>query len=188
MQTVERVVWSPHQQALWVGIEGHPFERADHGLDFTQRLARDHGWSLHFARGAVREYRRFCFLAMVYETPVTPSEEVDEVWHQHLTYSRDYWENWCGHVLQGRLHHDPTAGGPAEQSRYRQQYAETLARYEAFFGPPDIVYWPATHRRFRARPRYRFVDTDKACILPRPSLPAWLGRKAAALRLTWRVS
>lgn len=183
MKTVEPAVRNADEQALWARIEAHPFERAGHVLDFTRRLARDHNWSLDFARGAVREYRRFCFLAMVSGIPVTPSEQVDEVWHQHLTYSRDYWDVWCGQVLQGRLHHDPTAGGPAEQSRFREQYAETLARYEAYFGPLDILFWPATHRRFRQRPRYRFVDTDRVYILPRPSLPGWLGRNAALFGL-----
>ncbi|GJE25713.1 TIGR04222 domain-containing membrane protein [Methylobacterium organophilum] len=163
-------VWTPERRALWQRIEAHPFERADQALDFTERLARDRGWTREAARGAVAEYRRFCFLAMVSDTPVTPSEEVDEVWHQHLTYSRDYWDVWCGSVLGRRLHHDPTAGGAAEQARFCAQYAETLAFYEGFFGPPDPVFWPGTASRFRGRPRYRMVDTDRVLILPRPRL------------------
>lgn len=51
-----------------------------------------------------------CFLSVVSDTPVTPSQDVDEVWHVHLTYLRDYWDVWCGRVLQRRLHHDPTEG------------------------------------------------------------------------------
>lgn len=174
---------SPAQRDLWDRVAGHPFERADQELDFTRRLARDRGWSLAFARGAVREYRRFCFLAMVSDEPVTPSEEVDEVWHQHLTYSRDYWDVWCGQVLRRALHHEPTVGGSAEGRRYRAQYAETLARYESHFGPPDITYWPPAHRRFRARPRYRMVDADRVVILPRPALPGRLARFGAVIGL-----
>lgn len=179
METVEPAVWSAHERDLLARIEAHPFECAGQILDFTRRLARDHGWSLDFARGAIREYRRFCFLAMVFDTPVTPSEEVDEVWHQHLTHSRDYWGVWCGQVLRGSLHHDPTEGGPAEQARYREQYAQTLARYEAFFGPPDILFWPAAHRRFRGRPRFRSVDTDRVYVVPKPLRSGWVGRGAA---------
>ncbi|WP_444543551.1 glycine-rich domain-containing protein, partial [Methylobacterium haplocladii] len=185
MHEVERVAWTPDQRDLLRRIEAHPFERADHALDFTSRLARDRGWSLAFARGAVAEYRRFCFLAMVFDTPVTPSEEVDEVWHQHLTYSRDYWEVWCGPVLGRRLHHDPTEGGASEQGRYRMQYAETLARYEAFFGPPDPCFWPATHRRFRSRPRYRIVDGDRVWTVRRPALPGWFARPAMVIGLAF---
>lgn len=180
---IERADWSLDERALWRRIEAHRFERDDQPLDFTQRLARDRGWSLDFARGAVAEYRRFCFLAIVSATPVTPSEEVDEVWHQHLVYSHDYWEIWCGTVLGRPLHHDPTAGGPAEQARYRAQYAETLARYEAYFGPPDPLFWPGTQQRFRGRPRYRIVDEDRVMLLPRPRFPAWFGRVVATLAL-----
>lgn len=183
MREIERATWSPAQRALWDRIAGHPFERPELALDFTRRLARERGWSLDYARGAVREYRRFCFLTMVSDEPVTPSEEVDEVWHQHLTFTRDYWDLWCGQVLRGALHHDPTAGGQAEGQRFRAQYAETLALYESHFGPPDLAFWPAAHRRFRRSPRYRIVDADCVVILPRPALPRWLARTAPALCL-----
>ncbi|KQT61495.1 hypothetical protein ASG52_00975 [Methylobacterium sp. Leaf456] len=168
MREIERATLTPEQRALWARIAAHPFERGDHALDFTARLARDRGWDPAFARRAVEEYRRFCFLAATADTPTTPSEEVDAVWHQHLTYSRDYWEVWCGTVLRMPLHHDPTAGGPAEAARYRAHYADTLARYEAVFGPPDPVFWPGFQGRFRDRPRYRTVDADRVFVLPRP--------------------
>ena len=159
--------WAPHLRALLARIEAHPFDPGN-PLGFTRRLARDHGWAPAFAQGAVREYGRFCFLAVATPGPVTPSEEVDEVWHLHLTYSRDYWTAWCPDVLRTTLHHDPTKGGPAEQHRFRAQYARTLAAYEPFFGPPPAAFWPATHRRFGARPRFRVLDTRRALTLPRP--------------------
>ena len=134
-------VWTESLRDLWQRIERHDFE-ASVDLSFTRRLARDKAWSLSFARGVILEYRRFCFLAIAGVDPVTPSEEVDEVWHQHLTYSRDYWNVWCRDVLARPLHHDPTLGGPAEQNRFRAQYASTLARYENFFGAPPEAYWP----------------------------------------------
>ena len=134
------VVWTACHRALWQRIEGHSFEPG-HALNFTQRLARDRAWPIGFARAAVGEYARFCFLAVVLPTPVTPSEEVDEVWHLHLTYSRDYWDTWCGKVLQAPLHHDPTPGSLAAARRCRLQYAATLAAYEGFFGPPPAAFW-----------------------------------------------
>jgi len=159
--------------ALWARVQAHVFDD-DQPLPFTFRLARDTSWSAGFAAGAVEEYRRFCFLAVAAGAPVTPSEEVDEVWHLHLTYTRDYWERWCGEVLQARLHHDPTKGGEVEQRRFREQYARTLLAYEGYFGPPPEVYWPATHVRFGAGPRYRTLDTHKRFSLPRPA--AWLAK------------
>ena len=156
------------QRDLWRRIGAHDFE-PDTPLNFTLRLARDRDWTLAEARAAVDAYRRFCFLAVVSPTPMTPSEAVDEVWHQHLTYSRDYWDVWCAQVLRKTLHHDPTPGGPEAQQSYRRMYAQTLALHEAFFGPPDALLWPATHARFAARPRYRTVDNERALIVPRPS-------------------
>lgn len=165
--------WDPSDVDLWIRIAAHDFERPEHRLTFTGRLARDRGWPLATARVAIGEYRRFCFLAVTGALPVTPSEEVDEVWHLHLTYSRDYWDAWCGEVLRRPLHHDPTEGGPAEQARYREQYAQTLVRYEARFGPPDPLFWPGTAQRFGPAPRYRCVDMRRHLVLPRPRLPLW---------------
>jgi hypothetical protein len=68
--------------------------------------------------------------------PVTPSEEVDEVWHFHLTYTSDYWDVWCQIVLGRPLHHYPTRGDADEDSGFRSQYVTTLARYERFFWAP----------------------------------------------------
>jgi hypothetical protein len=164
--------WTPARRELWRRIERHDFE-PDSPLNFTRRLARDHGWSLDEARAAVDAYRRFCFLAIVSPTPVTPSEIVDEVWHQHLIYSRDYWAVWCGERLQAPLHHDPTPGGHEAQATYRRQYAETLALHERFFGPPSPQLWPATHQRF-ARPRYRVTDRVRSFIMPKPIV--WIRR------------
>jgi hypothetical protein len=160
--------WTPGRKELWQRIEAHNFE-PDTPLNFTRRLARDRGWNLTEARSAISGYRRFCFLAALSDSPMTPSETVDEVWHQHLIYSRDYWDVWCGQVLRAPLHHDPTPGGMQEKMRFRRQYAETMALYERFFGPPDPDLWPATHVRFGQRPQYRIADLHRSLILPRPS-------------------
>jgi hypothetical protein len=165
-------VWTPARRELWRRVEQHDFE-PDTPLNFTSRLARDHGWSLDEARAAVDAYRRFCFLSIVSPTPVTPSEIVDEVWHQHLTYSRDYWMIWCGERLKVPLHHDPTPGGAEAQTIYRRQYAETLALHERVFGPPSPAVWPATHLRF-GRPRYHVTDRRRWLIMPKPI--AWICR------------
>ena len=96
---------------LWQRIAAFEFDPVDAALPFSRRLARDNGWSDAFAQRAVEEYRRFVFLAMVAGHPVTPSDEVDQVWHLHLCYTRSYWEDLCGEVLPRPLHHGPTRGG-----------------------------------------------------------------------------
>jgi len=163
----DRRPWTPDQTALWRRIEAHPFEATDQADDLTRRLARDKDWPLDFARGAVAEYRRFGFLCRIADAPMTPSEEVDEVWHLHLLYTRDYWGTWCGEALGAPLHHDPTRGGTQQAAYFLARYAATLAAYERWFGPPPETYWPGARERFRRRPRYRGLDADRAAMLPR---------------------
>lgn len=152
---------------LWSRIEAHDFEPQGRVLTFTDRLARDHGWTTEEARSVINEYRRFCFLAATSKRELTPSQEVDEVWHLHLTFSQDYWDRWCHSVLRQALHHSPTQGGQPETSRFAEQYACTLAHYESVFGPPHPVYWPGTTKRFR-RQRYLTVDRDRSIIISWP--------------------
>ncbi len=183
--------WADEQRALWQRIASHPFDAPHEALDFTRRLAREQAWTLAYARQAIEEYRRFCFLVMVTGQAVTPSQDVDEVWHLHLTYSRDYWDVWCARILQRRLHHDPTEGGPAEAAKFREQYATTLKSYECWFGPSPEAIWPSSQQRFATRPRFRTVDTQRVMILPKPRLPAaWrmpLAVFLAMLLVPWQV-
>lgn len=173
----ETAAWTPVEKEIWRRIELHDFE-PDTPFNFTKRLARDKGWTLDEARKAIAGYRRFCFLAMVAESPVTPSETIDEVWHQHLIYTRDYWDVWCGQALGRPLHHDPTAGGAEAQRYFRRQYAKTMALHQQYFGAPDPKLWPATHVRFGRRPQYLTYDRTKSLLLSRPGavLRRLLGR------------
>jgi hypothetical protein len=150
----EAAFWTPERQALWARIRAYPLG-AKAWPEFGPRLAREQRWPPGFARQAIEEYRRFCFLALVSPTAMTPSEEVDEVWHLHLFHTRDYWGSWCGEALGRPLHHDPAAGGDA--AIMREQYGETLLLYERYFGPSPESHWPATRRRFGKKPRFRLL-------------------------------
>lgn len=169
-------VWSERQRELWQRLEAHDFGTTGCALTFERRLAREHGWNDAYALGAIREYKRFCFLATVAGHTVTPSDAVDEVWHQHLTYSRDYWQHFCPDVLGTPLHHEPTRGGRDQSRLHYAQYAETLASYQRWFGPPPVDYWPDARTQTANPARYRRVDVARHWMLPRP---AWR-------RLSWR--
>lgn len=167
---------------LWQRLRTHLFESAD-GLDFTARLAREQGWTRDEARAAIDEYRKFCFLACTEGRCMTPSEIVDQVWHLHLTYTRDYWKVFCPNVLGSDLHHEPTRGNAGEAAQFRECYADTLAAYHAHFGAPPERFWPGTIERFRNAARFRWIDRERHLLLPRPRLPALRARIAAALGL-----
>ena len=137
-------------QQLWASIESFEFDQGKVAYPFAARLSDETGWSRAYALAAIREYRRFVYLALTGDQPVTPSREVDAVWHLHLTYTRSYWERFCGETLGRPLHHEPTPGGNAAATTYRAQYANTKARYLAEFGEnAPVALWPPENERFQ---------------------------------------
>lgn len=157
---------------LWTRLEAFDLDATGASLPFSQRLARDNGWSPAFARRVVLEYKRFLYLAATCGHPVTPSDEVDQAWHLHLVYTRSYWDELCGQVLGFALHHGPTKGGAAEGHKFEDWYALTLASYHAAFGtlpPPDV--WPPAAQRFGDAPYFRRVNLRRHWLLPRLNWP-----------------
>src|SRR4030095_10352600 len=88
---------APHD--LYARILGFPIDEGTPALSFEARLAHENGWSITFARRVVFECRRFVYRAMTAGHQVTPSDQVDQAWHLHLTYSRSYWDRMCGELL-----------------------------------------------------------------------------------------
>lgn len=156
---------------VWAALSRYTIGPEDAALSFAQRLARENGWSDDTAERVIAEYRRFCFLAVTAGHEVTPSDAVDQAWHLHLTYSRDYWERFCPTVLGQPLHHGPTAGGIEERGRYFEQYAQTLKSYERVFGeaaPADL--WPGAAQRLAQDPKARRVHPRDGVVVPRTVL------------------
>lgn len=110
---------SAGEHPLWQALSIYRVGPEGAALDFEARLARENGWSAAYAARVMDEYRRFLFLTMTAGHMAVPSEAVDQAWHLHLAYSRDYWDRLCGQVLGTPLHHGPTEGGPDEGRRLR---------------------------------------------------------------------
>lgn len=171
---------------LWQMLSAYEVGPVDADLSFTARLARENGWSPRHAARVFEEYRRFLFLAVTAGHPVTPSDAVDQAWHLHLSYTRDYWERLCPDVLGQPLHHGPTKGGRAEGERFFEQYAQTLRSYEAAFGAAPADIWPDARRRLQIDPLARRVHPREALILPRRWL--WAGLLLAFIVFVlWRL-
>lgn len=151
---------------IWQALAAMRIEPEGAALGFTRRLARENGWSRSHAEAVFHEYRRFLYLAATGSGEVTPSDQVDQAWHLHLTYTRHYWEELCARIIGRPLHHGPTAGGASEGRKYRALYAETLRRYRETFGQePPCDIWPPSDLRFGTR--YQRVDTRRHFLLPR---------------------
>lgn len=176
---------SYHEDPLWVALLHYSVGPEDAALSFAARLARENGWSPVRAERVIGEYKRFCFLAIRAGHPVTPSDQVDQAWHLHLAYSRDYWERFCPDVLGRPLHHGPTAGGGEQGRLYYEQYAETLKSYERIFGKlPPADLWPDARRRFLEDPRARRVHPREGFFVTwRQAGFALLGASLAALAI-----
>src|SRR5688572_22567146 len=162
--------------SLWPRLQEFRFDEPGTARTFAGRLAEENGWTLKYAQRVVEEYRRFVFLAIAAGHPVTPSDQVDQAWHQHLAYTRSYWEELCGKVLGRPLHHDPTAGGKAESAKFHDWYERTLESYKRCFGEhPPAEIWPSARARFAGR--FQRIDRSRVLLLPRRTA-RWAGLTA----------
>jgi hypothetical protein len=158
------------QAELYQRIQAFYLDEEDARLTFSKRLARDNGWTIEYSQRVIDEYKKFVFLAVVAGHPVTPSDQVDQVWHLHLTYTQSYWGEFCPNVLQTPLHHNPTLGGRNEQNKFNNWYNKTLASYQHFFGEPPTNIWSPPHIRFGRYIDFVRVNTQQNWILPKPNL------------------
>jgi len=170
-----------HERATWNRLLALDFDATGAALPFSLRLARDNGWTHSLALRALDEYRKFCFLAVHAGHAVTPSDTVDQVWHQHLTYSRHYWESLCRDALGRPLHHGPTEGGAAEDRKFHDWYGRTLASYRRYFGEPPAGIWPNAEERFDDHHDFVRIDRRDLVTVDRVLLKrgAWAALAAA---------
>ncbi|MFM9988013.1 glycine-rich domain-containing protein [Flavobacterium sp.] len=138
-----------NQLKLWNAIKRFELDEPEVSLNFTDRLARENGWTIEYSLRAIVEYKKFIFLLTISNHPLTPSDQVDQVWHLHLLYTQSYWEDLCENVLKRKIHHGPTKGGDNEKDKFTDWYEKTKALYLETFkavAPKDI--WPTSEIRF----------------------------------------
>ena len=162
--------WESQQVKLYDQIQALEIDQPEASLPFSKRLARDHQWSFIYTQRVIKEYKKFLFLAIVADHPVTPSNAVDQAWHLHLTYTHSYWDDLCAQILPRSLHHHPTHGGQQQRELFWDCYSKTLDSYKRFFGycaPADI--WTAPATRFRQAGQFRQVNSQDYWMIPKPS-------------------
>lgn len=122
---------------------------------FAYKIARKRGWNNAFALRALAEYKKFVYLGIISEFVVTPSRVIDQVWHQHLLFSKAY-RSFCQDVIQYDFDHNPELMPLEDQtSTFSAQYLDTIELYKTEFGyapPADI--W--------GRPKY----DEKEVLIP----------------------
>jgi hypothetical protein len=94
------------------------------------------GWSRDKALQAIAHYKMFLLLHYLYpEKNIVPTEEIDEVLHNHSSDSAKYHQD-CNHLFGYFLHHDPYFGllGEADQKSHLAAFMETKVLFKKHFG------------------------------------------------------
>ena len=108
--------------ALWKQIEAFDLEQPFSEYGFALRLAKENYWTSSFTSKAIREYKKFMYLAATSDAMVSPSRVVDAVWHQHLTFTQSYGE-LCA-ILGKTVQHIPSNRSAADRrNSSRQKHA-----------------------------------------------------------------
>ena len=156
------------QQSVLERLERFQLDAPGASFPFSRKLAQENHWTALYAARVIEEYKRFAFLAVASGHPVSPSEDVDQVWHMHLTYSQNYWKVFCPEILGMPFHHNPTQGGLAEHAKFDDWYRKTLESYRTFFQsePPSDI-WPSPEERQRSTAQFARVDKSTHWVIPK---------------------
>lgn len=158
------------QEILWNKIRAFELDDPAISLTFTDRLARENGWTMEYALRTIEEYKKFMFLLCIANHPLTPSDQVDQVWHLHLIYTHSYWTDFCKNTLNKQIHHGPTKGGELENNKFTDWYDKTKLLYQSIFGhetPIDI--WPHSEIRF-SDIHFQRVNLKQNWVIKKPSI------------------
>lgn len=108
----------------------------------VRRLVDKLHWTEAEAQDSVRQYKNFLKLMAKYEnTSLTPTEKIDEAWHNHILFTLKYMED-SEHIVGRYIHHVPVeASGDPEieaqnKKKMQQQVIETAVLYELEFDEP----------------------------------------------------
>jgi len=130
------------------------------GRSFSQKLAREENWSPAFTERAIEEYKKFIYLCCTLPDGASPSRIVDKVWHMHLLYTQNYWEEFCPNILRFRLHHYPSKWGSEEKQKHKLWFDNTLKHYQEIFGQPPADIW--IHKKERRNPKMNLLTMISA--------------------------
>ena len=129
--TMNKILW---QKILEFDLEGPPSE-----YGFTTRLANENFWTSAFTGQAILEYKKFMYLAATSDMMVSPSEIVDQVWHQHLVFTKSY-QDFCA-VLGKPIQHVPSTHNKDEFEKFKRARERTTSLYREAFGEPPEQIW-----------------------------------------------
>lgn len=98
-------------------------------------------WNLSEARYCCQLYKNFLILLKKhYPEFLVPTREIDEFWHNHILYTKNYFNDSLA-IFGHYLHHDP-ASPEDEPEILVNAYLRTKEYYLAEFGQPLETFHP----------------------------------------------
>ncbi|MBL0316202.1 MAG: hypothetical protein IPP69_10635 [Flavobacteriales bacterium] len=126
-------------QTLWEKIDQCEFDQPRAEYSFSVRLASENYWTDDFTKKAILEYKKFMYLAAVYDAMVSPSAIVDVVWHQHLIFTQSYQE-FCS-LLGKQIQHIPSTHNKEDAEKFIRAKERTKKFYLDEFGAQPSAIW-----------------------------------------------
>ena len=126
-------------QELWNKILAFDFDNPPSEYGFSTRLANENFWTKEFTDQAILEYKKFMYLAATSDFMVSPSEIIDNVWHQHLIFTQSY-QDFCN-IIGKQIQHIPSTHNREEFEKFKQAKERTIKFYERDFGKQPKNIW-----------------------------------------------
>lgn len=106
-----------------------------------ERVMREKGWTRRMAEVTAQFYKNFLYLSKKYEEyTFNPSTQIDEMWHVHIIFTKDYHEI-CEKVFGHYFHHTPLEHAN-DRAAGNLNFQKLLELHEKEFGYPiqGVVY------------------------------------------------
>lgn len=88
------------------------------------------------AEMAFHSFKQFIAIKAFCQSEVTPSVELDRIWHIFLIYTKHY-RGFCNEYFGNFIDHSPT-----DHASHAEQYLATRDLATTIFGRLDEKYWP----------------------------------------------
>jgi len=131
-------------QWMWFKIDNAPILGDDKGnAFFIKRVQKANPeWSTVKINLLIEEYKQFMYLAGTSDEDCTPSQDVDKVWHEHILFTKDYYD-YCNNIIGKIIHHKPEREND-DSKKYEKAFEKTNAKKKAAFKPapspkPSVV-------------------------------------------------
>jgi hypothetical protein len=110
-------------------------------LSFLIDQLRKYNWNTQYTNEVLDEYEKFLYLRSK-NSNVSPSNDVDVVWHVHILNTKHY-RNYCNTNFGQFIDHDPQDA--FDQNKRQGRLVNTITDYTKKFGIPNAQIWPPNH-------------------------------------------